>query len=114
MQEALVTAGLLLAGVLLLVLFVWSWRGSTGTARWWHHDARGSDGMAMGVIPGAGIILVAVAVLRVTPEPVRSLPVVVIVAGAVVVVVGSVVPRLWGPRWYRAYLAKQKRIARGK
>lgn len=113
MQEPLLTGGLLLGGVLLLVLFGWSWRGATGRARWWHHDARGSDGMAMGVVPGGGVVLVGVAILRVMPEAARSIPVALIVAGAVVIVVGSVVPRLWGPRWYRTYLARQKRTARG-
>lgn len=114
MEQALITLAMTAGGVLLLAIFGWSWRGATSRARWWHKDTHGSDSMAMGVIPGAGVVLVGVAALRTLPDAVAGIAIVLIVAGGIVIVAGSLVPRLWGPRWYRDYLAAQKRIARGR
>ncbi|UYM07769.1 hypothetical protein [Solicola gregarius] len=112
MNDALLTIALFVGGVLLLALFAWSWRGTTPRARWWHRDARGSDSMAMGFIPGAGVVLVAASAYRVLPDALSPIAVFVIVAGVFGGVLGAVVPRLWGPPWYRDYLARRKRAAR--
>lgn len=112
MEPALVTLAMAAGGVLLLVIFTWSWRGTSPRARWWHRDNHGSDSMAMGVIPGTGLILVGVAALRSLPDAVAAVALVLITVGAVVVVIGALIPRLWGPRWYRDFLAKQKRRAK--
>ena len=112
MEQTLVTLVMAVGGVLLLVIFTWSWRGASPRARWWHRDNHGSDSMAMGVIPGTGLILVGVAALRTLPDAVSGVALALITVGGIVVVIGAVVPRLWGPRWYRDYLARQKRRAR--
>lgn len=112
MSEALLTVALFVGGLLLLALFVWSWRGTTPRARWWHKDARGSDSMAMGFFPGAGVVLVAAAAYRVLPDALSPLAVFVMVAGVLGGLVGALVPRLWGPQWYRDYLKRRKRAAR--
>lgn len=112
MKEALLTLAFLVGGVLLLALFVWSWRGGSSRARWWHHDTRGSDSMAMGVFPGAGVVLIGVAGVRALPESISGIPIFIIVVGAIGGMIGAVIPRLWGPRWYKDYLARQKRKAR--
>ena len=109
MDDALLNAALFLGGAALLVLFVWSWRGASSRARWWHKDARGSDSMAMGFLPGAGVVLVAAAGYQVLPDSVSPLAAFVIVIGVVGGLVGALVPRLWGPRWYRDYLRRRKR-----
>lgn len=114
MQNFFSTLALLVGGLALIALTVWSWRGASTRARWWHRDTHGSDSMAMGVFPGVGLIAVAVAALRVSPDGLRPIPIALIVVGALIVVIGAVVPRLWGPPWYRDYLAKQKRIARAR
>lgn len=112
MKEALITLGFLVGGVLLLMLFVWSWRGTSARSRWWYEDLHGSDSMAMGVFPGTGVVLVGVAGLRALPDSISGVPIFVIVVGALGGVIGAVVPRLWGPRWYKDYLARQKRKAK--
>lgn len=112
MKEVLLTLAFVVGGVLLLMLFVWSWRGKTSGARWWYKDLHGSDSMAMGVFPGAGIVLIGVAGLRALPDAVSGVPIFIIVVGALGGIIGAVVPRLWGPRWYKDYLARQKRKAK--
>jgi|SRR5690625_1388037 len=112
MKEALLTLAFAVGGVLLLFLFVWSWRGKTYRARWWHKDINGSDSMAMGIFPGAGVVLIGVAGLRAFPDAVSGIPIFVIVVGALGGMIGAVVPRLWGPGWYKDYLARQKRKAK--
>lgn len=112
MKEALLTLAFAVGGVLLLLLFVWSWRGKSSAARWWHMDTQGSDSMAMGVFPGSGIVLIGVAGVRALPDSIIGLPILVIVVGAIGGMIGTVVPRVWGPRWYKDYLARQKRKAK--
>jgi len=113
-KDVLLTIAFFAASVLLLWLFVWSWRGRSRAARWWYRDIHGSDSMAMGFFPGVGIVLFGVGLYRVLPDSTIGIAYLFIVIGALVTMIGMVLPFLWGPRFYKDFRKRERAKARGK
>ena len=114
MKDVLLTIGFFVGSGLLLGLFVWSWRGRSHVARWWYQDIYGSDSMAMGVFPGAGVVLFGVGLYRALPEGLVGLSYLFIVIGALGGMIGMVLPFLWGPRFYKEYRKRERNRAKGR
>jgi hypothetical protein len=90
-------------GVALLALAAWAWAGRSARARWWAGRTFGPQ-LALGVVPGLGLILLGVGVLTLAGPAVALLVALPVLAGLVLEVAGmfAVLPRWWGPRWYRS------------
>src|SRR5699024_12849866 len=90
MTDVLLTIGFFAGSVLLVWLFVWSWRGRSRASRWWYRDIYGSDSMAMGILPGAGEVLLGVGLYRALPDGVYGIGVPFIVIGGLGGMIGIV------------------------
>lgn len=112
-----VHVGIVLIGVALLVLTAWSWRGQTARSRWWVPTLGGRH-LVLGVLPGLGVLVSGGGLMAMTRGMGEAL------FGATVLVVGlpmlvgvvlefagmfGLLPKWWGPRWYRDKVRKQRR-----
>jgi hypothetical protein len=88
--------------VALLVVTAWAWAGRSARARWWSSRAFGPQ-LALGVVPGLGLILLGVGVLTLAGTGVAVLVALPVLVGLVLELAGmfALLPRWWGPRWYR-------------
>ena len=98
MIAALVT----LAGAALLALAAWGWAGRTHRARWWVGRPFGPQ-LVLGVTPGLGLILLGAGILALAGTFAALLVALPVLLGAVLELAGmfDLLPRWWGPRWYR-------------
>jgi hypothetical protein len=99
-------------GAVMLALAWWSRAGGSERARWWTRPSAGdvygftSENVALGVLPGLGLILFAGSGYYSWLGPWGSLLLVALVAvGIVIGVLGVFVPVVLRPRWRRRELA---------
>jgi hypothetical protein len=91
-----------LIGAGLLALFAWSWAGRSRSARWWVGRPFGAQ-LVLALVPGLGLIVLSAGVLTVAGTSAALLVALPFLLGAVLELAGifDVVPRWWGPAWYR-------------
>lgn len=109
----LITVG----GALILAAVVWSWRGRTEAARWWV-DTISTRQLMLAVAPGFGIMTFgggALLAARATSDELYDLGALVLgppmLVAVVLVLLGilGLLPKWWGPRWYREKVRRQRR-----
>lgn len=104
-----VPGGLLLiaAGLAMLAVFVWSWRGRSWHARWWVpgvyidtvRAAVFAPRAAMGALPGGGLMLASGGVILTFGEHTPGIVVLPFFLGMLIALVGLIYP-FWKPKWY--------------
>jgi hypothetical protein len=97
--------GVVLLGAALLALSGWSWAGRSSGARWWVGRPFRTR-LMLAVVPGLGLLIftVGLGVLFRLSGPAASLLMAVpILVGVVLELAGifALLPRWWGPAWYR-------------
>ena len=90
------------AGGGLLGAAAWAWAGRSPGARWWV-GRRLATQLMLAVVPGLGLILVGVGGLALVGTGVALLVAPPVLLGLVLELAGifALLPRWWGPRWYR-------------
>lgn len=98
---------LLVASVLMLVGFVWSWIARGPGARWWARDERDAAagwvspaGLAMGALPGMGLFLLGFGLLQMFGDAAIGPASIAMFLGLVWTPIGYFFPRLIAPRWW--------------
>jgi hypothetical protein len=89
----------------LLTLSAWCWAGRSRGARWWAGRPFGPQ-LMLGVVPGLGLIALSVGVVTLAGTSVALVVVLPFLFGALLELAGmlDVLPRWWGPGWYRDLL----------
>ncbi|MBJ7610074.1 MAG: hypothetical protein JF887_11690 [Candidatus Dormibacteraeota bacterium] len=113
MRDWLTDAELLLIPAVLLVVSAWSWAGRSRRARWWVGRPF-MDQLVLGVAPGVALVTGTVVLGMLfggTSDLMAVLVVLPILVGIVLILAGifALLPRWWGPRWYRNLSAGQRR-----
>jgi lysylphosphatidylglycerol synthetase-like protein (DUF2156 family) len=98
-DPAHVLVALLGAGI--LALATWAWAGRSRRARWWVGRPWGPE-LVLAVLPGLGLLVLGGGLLSLLGTA-AALLLVPMLLGAVLALMGMLmlVPRWWGPRWYR-------------
>ncbi|MGH3448574.1 MAG: hypothetical protein ACRDQA_19790 [Nocardioidaceae bacterium] len=99
------------AGAAMLVLFVWSWIGRSRAARWWAKKDL-SPNIAMGILPGVGLLLASVGTYYVFGENVIAITTWTGLLGLPIGLVGFCFPQLWAPKWFKQRRREWKMRAR--
>lgn len=96
----------------LLALSAWSWAGRSRRARWWVGRLF-MDQIVLGVAPGLGLMVGSVVLggLFGMSELVALLVTAPVLLGLVLELAGifALLPRWWGPRWYRQMSPAERR-----
>ncbi|MGI8612594.1 MAG: hypothetical protein ACR2KL_01390 [Nocardioidaceae bacterium] len=100
----------LLGGGALVAISGWSWAGRTPAARWWVRRWEAAP-LALGIVPGIGLLLFGLGLYAVGPAPLQVIGGLLWLASFPVLLVGFLTPRWWGPGWYRAMTPQQRREA---
>lgn len=100
---------IVIAGAALIAAACWAWAGRSAAARWWV-DTGSTRRLMLGVVPGLGVLVLCGGMLALTEKHFRSvfdtlalvvaLPMLAAVVLEVVSMLG-LLPRWWGPKWYR-------------
>lgn len=105
---------ILVLGVLLVILTAWSWAGRGPGARWWL-TGFDIDRVALGVLPGIGLLLLGLGLVGTAAPGIEMVGLVCWLLAFPVFVVGMIRPRWWGPGWYREKeQARRSRPSRGR
>ncbi len=105
---------ILVLGIVAVVLTAWSWAGRGPGARWWT-TGFDVDRVALGVLPGAGLLLLGLGLVGTGVAGVEMVGLLCWLVAFPVFVIGMIRPRWWGPRWYRQReQARRARRSRGR
>jgi hypothetical protein len=96
---------IVLLGAALLALSAWCWAGRSSGARWWSGRPFGAR-LMLGLVPGLGLLVctVGLGVLFGLSGPLASVLLAVpFLIGLLLELAGmfALIPRWWGPGWYR-------------
>lgn len=97
----------LVLGGVLVALTVWSWAGHGPGARWWT-TGFDVDRVALGVLPGAGLLLFGLGLVGTALAGIELVGLLCWLVAFPVFVIGMIRPRWWGPRWYRDQQAQRR------
>lgn len=112
LNDLLVLWGGVLGGAGMLAVSIWSWAGRSEWARRWAHQTWGPE-MRLGVMPGLGLMVLpaSLGTLFDVAGCLGGLMALVILFGLIVGSAGALhlLPRWWGPRWYRELAAGERK-----